>query len=367
MSNSNKAANAGVHGSTGFEFQKHCALYILFDKYNEIKNKNYFICLEHHDDFLFCYQTDNQLVLSIEAYQAKKSSGEWKQGKDLYEILKKMMEVGIGLKNDSMQKLDSYTHNLEFITNNSINLHNGKSGKGKRKSTTINESKSRLKLIDVHGEIAEKIKSEVKKILGQNLEFLDEFDNVSMAYIDLPKKYKEQKDYLVGHFNRLFGDQVNDHRAAVDTLLLLFRDVENTLNSGNTVKLMDESKRVSSDSVNDAIKIITTKSLAFKLWRDEEKVVCKKLNIVISERKKFKSDFINSIDRFKDKKQVEHQKIFSFVSNNRGLLDNFTDEIDCIQNLYEDFKSSVNSQLPELSIKAAIYAAYIEVRGEVWE
>lgn len=366
MSIPNKTANAGVHGSTGFEFQKHCALYILFDKYKDIKNRRYFICVEHHDDVLFCYQTNDELVSSIDAYQAKKSSAEWRQGKDIYEILKKMIEVGINLKNDNMVKLNSYTHNLEFVTNNSINLNNGKTGRGCRISTTINENTSRLKMIDLNEEISSKIKSEVKKLLGEKLESLEEFDNVSMAYIDLPKKHREQKDSLVGHFNRIFGDKVNDHRAAVDTLLLLFRDVENTLNNGNTVKLMDESKRVSSDSINNAINIITTKNLAFELWRTEQKEACKKLGIVISEKKKFESDFINSIDRFKDKLQVEHQKIFSFVENKKGLFDDFIDEIDCIQALYEDFMSNVNSQLEQISIKAAIYAAYIEVREEIW-
>ncbi|MED2038244.1 dsDNA nuclease domain-containing protein [Bacillus wiedmannii] len=366
MSIPNKAANAGVHGSSGFEFQKHCALYILFDKYYDIKRKKFFICLEHHDDFLFCYQTNDGLVSSIDAYQAKKSSGEWKQGADIYEILKKMTVVGISLKNDNMQKLDSYTHNLEFVTNNSINLNNSKRGKG-RKSTIINETTSRLKLIDLNEEIASVIKDEVQKLLGQNSEGFGELDNVSMAYIDLPKKYKHQKDCLVGLFNGIFGDTVSDHRAAVEALLLLFREAENTLNSGNTVKLMDESKRVSSERINKALDIITTKNMAFNLWRAEEKEACRKLGIVISEKRKFESDFINSIDRFKDKQQVEHQKIFSFVNNNKNLLNDFTDELDCIQFLYEDFLSKANSQLSELSVKAAIFAAYIEVGEELWK
>ncbi|MGN4556928.1 dsDNA nuclease domain-containing protein [Bacillus cereus group sp. MYBK5-2] len=361
----NRSANAGVHGSSGFEFQKHCALYILFDKYEDIKNRKYFICLEHHDDFLFCYQTNEEVILSIDAYQAKKSSGEWKQGKDMYEILKKMTEVGISLKNDSMQKLESYMHNLEFVTNNSINLNNNKRAKGKRKSITINEANNRLKLIDLNEEIASVIKSEIEKLLGQNLEGLEELNNLSMAYLDLPKQHKQQKDSLVGYFSRIFGDTVSDHRAAVDALLLLFRDVENTLNNGNIVKLMDESKRVSSERINMAINVITTKNMAFELWREEKKDACKKLRIVISEQKEFESYFINSIDRFKDKKQVEHQKIFDFVNNNKNLLDNYIDEVDCIQDLYENFIKTENSKLTELKVKAAIFAAYIEVKENV--
>ncbi|QOV13195.1 dsDNA nuclease domain-containing protein [Viridibacillus arvi] len=366
MSVLNKSANAGVHGSSGFEFQKHCALYILFDKYENLKQINFFICLEHHDDLLFCYQTDDESITSIDAYQAKKSSGEWKQG-EMYEILKKMTDVGISLKNDDIHKLDSYTHNLEFLTNNTINLNNGERKKGLRKSNTINETTNRLKLIDLNKEIITIIKSEVQKLLGANLEGLAELNNISMAYIDLPKNYTHQKDSLVGHFDRIFGKKVTDHRAAVETLLLLFRDVENTLNSGNVVKLMDESKRVSSETINKALNIITTKKMAFDYWRTEEKEACRKLEIAISEKKKFESDFINSIDRFKDKKQVEHQKIFSFVNSNKNALTNFIDDIDCIQYLYEEFLKNTNSPLPELSIKAAIFAAYIEVRAELWE
>lgn len=358
----NKATNSGVHSSTGFEFQKHCALYILFNKYKDIKNRKYFICLEHHDDFLFCYQTNDELIESIHAYQAKKSSTAWRQGTDFYEIIKKIAEVGVDLINDSMPKTESYVHNLGFITNNTINLNNGKTKKGEKISATVNEANNRMKIIDLHETISTKIKTEVKKLLGENLEGINELDNISMAYIDLPKRDQQQKDYLVGFFNRLFGEKVSDHRAAVETLLLLFRDVENTLNNGNVAKLMDESKRVGSDSINEAINIITTKNMAFDLWRSEGKEACKKLGIVISERNKFESDFINAIDRFKDKQQLEHHKIFSFVHKNRGFLENFIDEIDCIKALYDEFLKNVNSQLSELSIKAAIFAAYIEVR-----
>jgi len=48
-------------------------LYILLNKYTTLANTKYFICLEHHEDFLSCHLTYNNLVRSIEAYQAKKS------------------------------------------------------------------------------------------------------------------------------------------------------------------------------------------------------------------------------------------------------------------------------------------------------
>lgn len=365
MTVENKTSNSGVHASRGFEFQKHCALYILFEKYEELKKLNFFICLEHHDDLIFCYQTDDEKIISIDAYQVKKASGEWSQSA-IYEILKKMTEVGIGLKNDKMYKLDTYTHNLEFLTNNTINLNNKKRNE-LRRSHTINETTNRLKLTELNPEIITIIKSEIQKLSAGDSEGLTELNNISMAYIDLPKSYKNQKYSLVGHFNKIFGNKVNDHNAAVETLLLLFKEVENTLNSGNVIRLMDQSKRISSNTINETINIITTQKMAFDFWREEKKEASKKLKIPISERKNFEDDFINSIDRFKDKKQVEHQKIFSFVNNNKNALTNFIDETDCIEYLYEEFLKNINSTLPQLSIKAAIFAAYIEVRAEIWE
>ncbi|WP_159888553.1 dsDNA nuclease domain-containing protein [Paenibacillus puerhi] len=365
MINQSKAAvNAGVHGSTGTEFQKHCALYFLFEKYNDLKDRKYFICIEHHDDFLFCYQNNDELISSIDSYQAKKSSEKWEMS-GLYELLRKMTGVGLSLNADSMPKVNNYTHNLEFITNNSIQLSNGVRGKGKNKSITINESNSRLKFTDLDTEIINKIEAELTKLLGKDLEGLKELNNVSLAYIDFPKKSAGQKDSLVGQFNRIFGEKVSDHRAAVDALLLLFRDVENTLNQGNVVKLMDKSKRVSSESINDAIDVITTKTMAFDLWRNEEKEVCRNLEIAIPDKSEFKLNFINSFDRFKDYRQVEHKKILSFVKENRNIMYRFTVETDCILELYQMFRKNISSQLSELSIKAAIYAAYIEVRGQL--
>lgn len=361
MTDQNKAINAGVHGSTGTEFQKHCALYLLFENYNNLKDKKYFICIEHYDDFLFCYQTEDEVISSIDSYQAKKSSEQWGMS-DLYELLKKMTDVGISLHKDSMPKLDDYKHNLEFITNNSIQLDNGLK-KPNRKSITINESNNRMKFNNIHVEISSKIEKGIKKLLANDSKNLTELTNISLAYIDFPKKSAGQKDSLVGQFNRIFGDRVVDHRAAVDALLLLFRDVENTLNQGNVAKLMDESKRVNSTKINNAIDLITQKKMAFDLWRNEEKEICKNMKITIKEKNEFKSNFINSFDRFKDAEQVEHKKILSFVIENRHVMDNFYSDIDCILELHQLFKRNVSSQLSDLSIKAAICAAYIEIRG----
>lgn len=354
------AVNAGVHASTGFEFQKHCALYFLVERYEDLKCKKYFISFENHDDFLFCYKTNDELIFLIECYQAKKSSTQWTLGGRMYEIIKKMIDVGLCLKEDGHPKTNNYKHSLNFITNNSIKLVAGKSKD--KVEVTINESNSKVKFLELDNKIVTKIVNGIEKLINSDLEELNESDNISIEYIDLPKSSKLQKDCLVGLFKRKFGDKVRDEVAAVDTLLLLFRDVETTLNQGNVAKLMDESKRVSCESINSTIEVITTKKMAFELWREEKKEICKKLKISIPNMRIFERDFDNSFDRFKDLEQVEHNKILSFVRENRSLLYEFTEQIECIEELYNSFVNKISSQLSEISIKAAIYAAYIEVR-----
>ena len=75
-----KAANSGVVALSGFEFQRNCALYLLLEEYATFKDQDYFLCIEHHDDFLFCFRTiDSQRIRNIKAYQAKKKTGSlWK-------------------------------------------------------------------------------------------------------------------------------------------------------------------------------------------------------------------------------------------------------------------------------------------------
>ncbi|PWB15761.1 hypothetical protein DCO44_05135, partial [Acinetobacter sp. AM] len=52
-----KSVNGGVDAQVGFDFQRNCALYLLLDDYDSFKEKNFFVCIEHHDDFLYCFRT----------------------------------------------------------------------------------------------------------------------------------------------------------------------------------------------------------------------------------------------------------------------------------------------------------------------
>jgi hypothetical protein len=343
-----KSTNAGVHAITGFEFQKHCIVYLLIENWEELQDKKYFISIEHHDDFLFCFQDEKDLINYIESYQAKKSSSEWGMTKKFYTILNKILEVGRDLKSDKTPKASTYSHSLFFLTNNSIKIPNN----------TINETNTILKFINLDSENQEKIKKGIQSINTD----ISEIDNVSFLYIDFSKTSQAQKDQLIGLFSRIFGDKVADHKAAIETLLSLFREIELTFNQGNTISLMDKSKQLQSNKITKAINVITTKSKAYDLWRSKKEEIGSILKIPISSQDEFKLAFENSFDLFKDLEQREHQKIYQFVKDNRELFDSCYSNIDCINQLYNlAIKSEVLRQ-NQLHLKAALFAAYIEFK-----
>lgn len=363
MTNSSTGTNSGVHGSTGIEFQKHCALYFLFEKYATIKDRKYFICLEHHDDFLFCYLTQADVITSIDAYQAKKSSSQWGMGDALSLILKKITQVGLDLSADTHPKDAIYTHSLNFVTNDAISLHCGSLPVNKRKTLLINESNHEVRYVDIDNDIRIKILKDLKKVSVIDVNQLSELDKLALMYIDLPKKARGQKDTLIGQFKRIFGAQVNDPVAAVDALLLLFRNVENVLNTGNIAKLMDTSKRVESIAITQAMHIITTRAKAYELWRKKGDDLANRLSISVFEQDRFQLQFQNSLDLFKDLKQTEHRKLYSYVESNKTRWISHTDDIDCINDIYSSFIAENSTNLSHFDIKAAICAAYVEIKG----
>jgi len=349
-----KSKNAGVHAGTGFEFQKHCALYILLENWESYKDRKYFICIEHHDDFLFCHLTEDNLIEKTKAYQAKKSSEKWSLSKDFYLILQKILEVGKNLNDDkSMGKTTNYVHKLSFISNNTINL------KSDKQNIIVNETNTLQKYIDLDSKLQDKIKDEIKKIYSD----LSEINNLIFSYIDFGKTVKSQINQLVGMFEDVFKDKVTDHKAAVDTLLSLFREIELTFNQENSAKLLDESKRLESEKINYAINIITTRKKAFEYWRTKKSELARILVVPKSQQKQFELHFENSFDYFKDLKQAEHQKIFNFVKTKKYLFNNCFDDTECINLLYKEAVKSEILRQDELHLKAALFAAFIEVEG----
>lgn len=355
-----KVANAGVHAAAGFEFQKYCALHILFENYSTIQGRSYFICIEHHNDVLFCFVDHAKMLESINAYQTKKSSTQWALGADLSDILKKITQVGLDLHADPEPKNSRYSHTLQFITNNSIQMTCGR--RPPVETELINESNTEVKYVNLHGEIKANIIKKLKDISVVAANQLAELDNLSLAYIDFPRKAQSQKDNLVGQFKRIFGNRVRDAVAAIDSLLLLFRGVETTLNNHGVSKLMDKSKRIEGDAIASAIHIITSQVKAYELWRDKGDILAGQLNISAWDHKQFELKFQNSFDLFKDLRQAEHQKILKYVLTNKSRWTQ-TNDVAVITAIYTAYTAENNTRLLPLDLKAAISAAYIELKG----
>lgn len=339
--------NPGVDGAGGYEFQKHCALYIFLEKYADIKDSKYFICLEHHEDFLFCYLNEVELIKNIDTYQAKKSSKNWTLS-NLKDIIPKILEVGIDLKNDDFNKIDEYLHNLHFLTNHSIILSKGKT------KNIINERNEILKFNDLYDEI----KKELQYFTNKDTEV--EIVNLIFSYIDFNKTFKAQKQRLVGMFNDVFGNTILDHKASIETLLSLFNDAVNTLNQRNIVSLMDKSKRVESEQINKTLNILTTKQKAFDEWRELKNEYSNLLKIPIKEHNHFELEFENAFDYFKDLTQVEHQKIKNFVKK-MDFSECFSLEKG-LETVINSFNQEHNTQFDSITVKASILSSYIQVR-----
>lgn len=347
-------ANSGINAVNGFEFQKHCALYIFLEQYEEIKEKKYFICLEHHDDFLFCYLTQDEIIEKIETYQAKKSSKKWTMNnQDFKDIIKKILKVGIDLNNDVSSKTDDYFHNLHFLSNYEISLSKNKDKK--KIQNTINDGNETIK----YNELYQEIKDELLSLT--DLKTKNELENLSFKYIDINKTYDKQKKVLIGMFIDIFGTQVRDSKASVDALLLLFRDVENTLNQGNIITLMDETKRVESKQINNALNIITTQQKAFEEWKSKKNEYSKVLNLNPFNHKQFERAYENAFEYLKDLEQVEHQKIFTFIKEN---VPDCSNDIECLEKIITKYKAMYSTQFDEMTIKAIILASYIQLKEE---
>lgn len=365
----NNANNAGVHASTGFELQKHCALFIILERFDELKEKDYFVSIEHSEDVVFGFF--NELDLErIEAYQVKKNSSVWRINAKWREIVLGILETGKFLTTENFSRTSNYSHKLSFLSNQTSKLEvtvksikdknetGGKIRKDNKISKNIDEANSSVTFYSLPNEICDKIK--VDLALEDN-ELVNEFDNLFFEYIDLNKQVKEQRNCLKGKCSEVFGNKVLDLEAAIDTIIKVFRKVEHQFNQGNRIKMLDESKRVYSNEINLAFNIITTKSMAFKLWREQKRDLAQGLKIPISQQENFATQFDNSIDFFKDLSQVEHNRILEFVEKNMHICERFYDEAECIIELYNIYVREHNCKLEDLVIKATIFAAYIKV------
>ncbi|ARS36591.1 hypothetical protein [Pontibacter actiniarum] len=350
------SVNAGPRAENGFALQRNTALYILLTDYDsKFRHNKYFICLEHHDDFLFCFLDDNDNAKKIDAYQSKKKSPtNWSINNELAEIINKILDTGNKLIKDSIPKSTDYAHVLHFSTNSSIKLEDKKS----KKSISISEENCLVAFKDLDDDLKKKIKKSLTT--SSIIDNEAELEHLHFLFVDLPRTDEQQRKILRSELEDIFGTDIVDTKAAIDTLISLFEVIEKTYNQGNTAKLLDKTKRVSSDKIDQTIRVITTKSKAFDFWRNEERGIRKVLGIKPYEKEEFEFSFQSAFDLFKSKLEQEHKNVLQFVGVNY-LTSSKTQEEEVVLELYDKFKLEKATTLKEIDLKAAIYAAYFEV------
>ncbi|MEY5049787.1 MAG: hypothetical protein RLZZ175_3146 [Bacteroidota bacterium] len=354
----NKAVNSGIDALTGFAFQRNTALFLLLEHYEEkFKNKKYFICLEHLDDFLFCFLDENNNAKLIEAFQSKKkSTGNWTINEEMHEIIFKILNSGLAILNDSIPKTKDFKNLLFFTTNQTISLDYEivVNTKKKKQSVKVKQDNELIQFLNLPDELKSIFKSKINDEIIQN-----ELDKLHFYWIDLNRTVQKQENQLVGQLESIFKKEIIDPRAAVNSLISLFNHIEVIYNQGNIAKLLDKSKRVSSDQIESAFNILTTKSKAFDEWRAEKDNIANAIKIRHFDRDSFEVKFTSAFDLFKDLSQSEHQKIFFFVKENyeKSTQINLGD---IINELYDNFLKNYNSPFSGIDLKAIIYAAYFE-------
>lgn len=361
-----QSVNAGVRAQQGFALQRNIALFIILDNYDrKFDGARYFLSLEHLEDILFCYLNEHGQAIKVETYQSKKKSGgSWKISVELAEIIVKILKTGKSLVSDSHPKCCSYSHDLYFSSNATIQLETKSKcltdKKCKTYSKAVNEENSEV----IYDELDPLIKNAITTKLEDHPLYTDEnlcseLKNLKFLYIDFSRTNKEQENQLRSKLEDVFERKISDSKAALESIFRLFKDVELTYNQKSIARLSDKSKQVQSEEINNAIEVITTKSKAFEFWRGHKREVAQKLEIKPFERDAFEMIFSLAFDLFKSKDEAEHQKILGFVKDNYRQCSGFTED-DCIEELVEKFSHTNSSPFDEQTLKATMYAAYFE-------
>jgi hypothetical protein len=354
-----KTKNAGVDAQIGFALQRNSALFLLLDKYHtKFHGKQYFICLEHQDDFLFCFLNENDEAELIEAFQSKKKAPDiWRANSELYEIIGKLLKTGKNLIVDEIPQSSNYKHILYFSTNQTIKLeHKSKIENGETKNVTesIKADNENVRFLDLPQEIQEKLKKGIA-----DTELHNELENLSLLWIPFTQSVKEQENQLVGKIEEVFGENIHSHRSAVKTLITIFNDIEYIYNQGNEIKLLDERNRVDANAIENAITILTTKSKCFNYWHSEKENIVDALQIKQKDRCIFEFAFSSAFDMFKVFENAEHRKILQFTKDNIDNCKKFKN-LDIVLELLELFNKKTNSHLLPLELKAIFFAAFFE-------
>lgn len=353
------SSNSGVEGASGYSFQRCCVVFLLFEGFEAISLSNYFICLEHHEDFLFAFLDDNNDLIKIDTYQAKKSRDEWKIDSDLCEIIGKITLAGKELLNDSHPKTINYEHTLNFLTNNNIILTAKKEKRVKQQKEKIQVSNKLKKYSDLHEAIRKNIEPRISKTILEETQL----KNVQFQYIDLAQSNKSWQRMLKGLSIEYFGQKVSDHDAVISTLMRLLQDVEQTYNDNNLVLLSDPAKRITKAKINDTFSMFIGSKKSFDFWRHYSGQLSSELNLKLPIQRKAKELLDNCFDYFKDIQQIEYRKIYQFVEKRTDIDEIHSNEAECIVDLYKNYLNEHSPRLENHMIAFAVIAAYVETRG----
>lgn len=352
-------SNSGVEGGSGYSFQRCCVVFLLFEGFEKINSSNYFICLEHHEDFLFAFLDENGKLNKIDTYQAKKSRDDWKIDDDFCEIIGKITMVGKELLNDSMEKSVDYKHSLNFLTNRNILLTSKRENGVRQEKVKVQVSNSRKNYSD----LSEGIRKNIESRISESMHESTQLERVYFQYIDFAQSYKSWQRELKGLAIEHFGQEVNDHEAVVVTLMQLLEEVAQTYNDDNKVLLSDLGKRITKNKIDETFKMFTDSRKSFDFWRKYSEQLSVQLEIKLPIRRRAKELLENCFDYFKDIQQVEYRKIYRFVESRKDIDELHVSEADCIVDLYRRYQNEFKPRLESYMVSFAVIAAYVETRG----
>jgi len=366
-------ANSGVEALLGFEFQRNCALILILDNYDDFIDEDYFVSIEHYDDFLFCFRKgDSHGIDYIQSYQAKKLSGaKWSINKRLSETISKMLEVGLELNKDEATIKNGLNKELIFISNSPIELKSDdltpkKPGVKPKPQPTfevelLKENNTSVAFSSLHQSIQEKLIRSVNSFDSNKKYEKSAFIDLKFNYISMLNGARNQKIQLAGVMATNFRN-IPDPNAAIEVLLCLFREVETVYNQRNVISLMDASKTIEGDKIRQTLDIIDLEKRTFKFWRENATEFCKKLKISRGDSAKAEEYIGIAFELFKDKEQSEHRYIFEYVSNQNFEFLTYTDE-DCIQKFMAGYKKNRSTHLDDIDLCFAIVCAYVQTRN----
>lgn len=359
--------NSGVEAILGFEFQRNCALLLLLDNYKSYKDINYFISIEHYDDFVFGFRNpSNTKIQYLKSYQAKKLTEPKWSIPALAMPTSKMLDVGTAIKSDLADKTADFKADLIFVSDSVIELKSENLNKDTKEKARYDIERIRidnpyLSFNKLPETLKNRVISTVSEVSSKKYNNID-FDCLAYEWVDLPKTPRNQLAILETRVNENFHG-TPDPKAALHVLLSLFKDIETTHNKRQKISLMDKRKILEGHEIRQAVTVIDLERRTLDFWRSSSEKICPKLKIPISKSNRA-SEYIGiAFELFKDKSNQEHKKIHDFVRDN-NFEDNCYTSADAIEMFVKEYYQSpiLSNVIEREEVVFAIVCAYVQTR-----